>query len=80
MMASQTQIIVIVATSLALAGPSPWAEAEGRSAPSIKKHEVERLTPIPDRAEIVFAAPWAKTKSKFGFVSKSTLTAAGTIA
>jgi len=69
MMVSKTHAIVAVVMSTALAGLSARGEAAGRRAPSVKRHRVKRLTPIPDRAEMIFAAPWARTKSKFGFVS-----------
>jgi len=35
----------------------------------VKKRRVESLTPIPESAEIILAAPWARTRSKFGFPS-----------
>ena len=42
-------------------GVSGATEKEGT--PILKKEKVESLVSIPDSAEIILAAPWAKTRS-----------------
>lgn len=69
MKANRTLAIVVVLMSLALTILSVRTKTQGGPKPSIEKHKVATLTSIPDGAEIILAAPWAKTKSKFGFVS-----------
>lgn len=65
----KTFTICAVLMSLALAGLSVRMETQGGLTSSIGKHKVATLTPIPDSAEIILAAPWAKTRSKFDSVS-----------
>jgi Tol biopolymer transport system component len=42
---------------------------EQEGSPILKKEKPESLVSIPDNAEIILAAPWAKTRSEFGFPS-----------
>jgi len=69
MTVNKTRAIVVVLMSLTLAGAPVRTKAQGEPTSSIEKHKVRTLTPIPDSAEIILAAPWAKTRSEFDFVS-----------